>query len=164
MKTKNKAKIILMTILAIGCLITPMLVQGKVTKLVFYAESTQTLFQPLQMWFEEDIMHLIFYKEAVVIGTINGIEFEGNLELNFYLKMDPTGDMVGHGSFNYYIYWEEMSGYFSGIVNAKKVDGVMQAKFVCQGFGDYNGWKLFGDEWTIGGLTNGQLGTILIPN
>ena len=164
MKTKRKNKIILFGLLAMVCIITPMLAQGKSTKIVFEGETVTSLFQPLEVWFEEDVMHIKFYKEATAYGAIDGIGFTGHLELNFYAKIFPSGDLVGHGTVTYYIDWNGLSGYFYGIANGKKVDGVMDVKLVLQGFGDYAGWKLFADEWAIDGITNGQAGTVLIPN
>ena len=164
MKTKRKTKVILFGLLAMACIITPMIIQGKATKLVFEGETVQSLFQPLEVWFEDDVMHIKFYKEAVSYGTIDCIEFTGHLELYFYAKTHPNGDMVGIGMVTWYIDWNGLSGYFYGPGIAKKRDGVLDVKFVLQGFGDYAGWKLFGIEWGIDPVTNGQLGTILIPN
>ncbi|MCE7740303.1 MAG: hypothetical protein GPJ50_13085 [Candidatus Heimdallarchaeota archaeon] len=164
MKTKRKNKIILFGLLAMVCIITPMLAQGKSTKLVFEGETVLSFFQPLEMWMEDDVMHFKFYKEATAYGAIDDIEFTGHLELYFYLKIFPSGDWVGHGTVTYYIDLNGMSGYFYGIANGKKVAGVMDVKITLQGFGDYIGWKLFAAEWGIDDVTNGQIGTVLIPN
>lgn len=165
MKSKSKSKIIILTVLAIGFIVTPMLIQGKSTKLALEGTEVLTLSQPIKSWMEDGIFHLIFYKEADTAGTIGGIEFTGHNEVNLHAKIDlATGNLVVNGKSSFYINWNGMEGYFYGVVNAKKVDGFLYGMFSLQGYEDYDGWKLFGDVWSIDPATNGLLGTVLIPN
>ena len=165
MKTKIKTKIILMTILAIGCLVTPMLVQGKSTKLAIEGTEVLDFKYPLDKWTADGWVHMILYKEATTSGYIDGIPFVGHNVLTFQVKLDPTtGDMIIHGKVTFFITWNGLDGSFYGPVHGKKVAGDMQVKITLQGAGDYLGWKFFGDVWNLNPAINGFAGTILIPN
>ena len=166
MKTKRKAKVILFGLFAMACIITPMLVQGKATKLVFEATEVQQVWIPLEIWVEDDVRHIKFHKEAAITGIIDGTEFTGYNYLEFHLKIDLlTGNMVVHGTGVFDITWGDLQGSFTGIINAKRLAGdVMTGMFTLHGSEDFDGWKMFGLILNVGPITNHLYGTILIPN
>ena len=166
MKTKRKNKIILFTLLAMACIVTPIIVQGKSTKLYFDATEVQQVWIPIEFWIEDGVQHIRFHKEAAITGTIDGTEFTGYNYLEFHAKIDlATGDMVVHGSAVFDITWGELNGLFTGIVNAKRAAGdVMTGKFTLQGSGDFDNWKMFGLILNLDPITNNLYGTVLIPN
>jgi len=138
------------------------------TRLDFEATEVLTLWDPYEMWWEGDIMHMRAYKEADTSGTIDEIEFTGWNKLYLHNKIDTvTGDIIAHGNVAMYIEWKGLEGTFYGIVNAKgNAMGVFDGKFVLQGAGDFEGMKLFGILWVIDPEygVNGLSGTILVPN
>jgi hypothetical protein len=140
------------------------------TRLEFYAEEGWTLWVFLpqgEPWGEGKFVHQRYYKEASLDGTIDEIAFEGYDELDLHVRMDPvTGDFISIGKVTMFIEWEGLVGTFYGPVIAKgnMYIGPMDGKFTLQGTGDFEGMKLFGEVWVIGGIINGLSGTILIPN
>lgn len=166
MKTKRKSKMIIIAVFTLACIVTPMIVQGKSTKLTFEATEVLQVWIPREIWVEDNVRHIKFHKEAAITGTIEGSEFTGYNYLEFHLKIDlSTGDMVVHGSGVFDITWSDLNGIFTGTVNAKALAGdVMTGMFTLQGSGDFDGWKMFGLILAIGSTTNLLYGTILLPN
>ena len=60
--------------------------------------------------------------------------------------------------------WGELTGYFTGTINAKIVGGVLTGMYTLHGYEDFDGMKLFGILWNIDADTNGFYGAVLIPN
>ena len=165
-KTKIKPKLILGTVVVILIFsLLPGALAAKSKKLDFGGEAVQTLWIPGDVWMEDGVMHMRFYKENDLSGTIGGIPFTGHSEENFHAKIDQaTGNMVVNGKAKFYITCNGQIGVFYGPIKAKIVAGEMDAKFTLQGFEDFEGMKLFGIAWNIGPITNGMSGTILNPN
>ena len=135
------------------------------TRYKFVGEGVERLWIPGDMWMEDDILHMRFYKENNLSGTINEIAFTGHSEESFHAKIDQaTGNMVVNGKVTFKITLNELEGTFYGPINTKIVAGIMDGKYTMQGAGDFKGWKLFGIVWIIDATTNGISGTILVPN
>ncbi|MFX1468294.1 MAG: hypothetical protein ACFFB8_06490 [Promethearchaeota archaeon] len=140
------------------------------TKLDFEATEglTKWVWIPLsEPWGNAKIMHQIMFKNASLDGKIDGIDFTGYNELIIHVKMKvPTFEFITIGKITMYIEWNGLIGTFYGPVIAKGVAGVgpFDGKYALQGTGDFEGMKLFGIVWLIGGIINGLSGTILIPN
>lgn len=163
---KKKVILIIAVITGFMCIFTTV-VQGKSTKLVFEAEAVQSEIQIQDEWMENGVYHMRYYRENILSGIIDGIEFTGHNEINMHIKIDfATGDLIGNGKVTWYITWnEELEGTFYGPVNIKGLYmGDFNGKIALQGAGDFNGWKLFGRVWRIDSARNGLYGTVLIPN
>jgi len=165
-KTKIKPKLILGAVVVILIFsLLPGALAAKSTKLDFEAIGVETEWIPGDVWMEDGVMHMRFYKENDLSGTIDGIPFTGHTEENFHAKIDlATGNLVVNGKGTFYITCGDSTGYFTGTINAKKVSGELYGKFTLHGFEDFEGMKLFGIVWNIKEKTNGLSGTILIPN
>ncbi len=150
------------------------------TTLEFYAEEGLSMwnFIVLESWGEGSVVHMRAYKSASLEGTIEGIgaflgyDEEINPggsydELDLHVKMFATGKVISIGKVTMYIFCENGDeGTFYGTVIAKQkaLGEPFEGKYVLQGTGDFEGMKLFGTVWVIGGIVNGLAGTILIPN
>ena len=155
----------------------------KSTKLVFNAiewidmdpePPNPPVVPPPEISFVEDgILHIKdFWSVHLLGGTIGGEVITGSTKSLFHAKipLDPEtgipdfGNMVLNGKTWFYFTWGDLTGYFTGTVNAKFVSGILSGKYTLQGFGDFEGMKLFGRVWNEDAITNGLLGTILVPN
>ena len=169
MKT-NKYTIIFVSFLIIGCFLSPMFAQGKSTKLVFdaieWTEPSLVPPAPTIIFFEDGIMHIKDYWSMHLLGgTIGDDVISGWTKSLFHAKIDlATGNLVVNGQTWFYMTWGELTGYFTGTVNAKKVGGVLTGMYTLKGYEDFDGMKLFGTLWNIDATTNGLDGTVLIPN
>lgn len=165
-KKMKKPKLILGAVVVILIFsLLPGALAAKSTKLDFEAIGVETEWIPGDVWMEDGVMHMRFYKENDLSGTIDGIPFTGHTEENFHAKIDlATGNLVVNGKGTFYITWNGLEGSFYGPINAKIVSGELYGKFTLQGFEDFEGMKLFGIVWNIGPITNGINGTILVPN
>jgi hypothetical protein len=137
------------------------------TKLDFEGTEYLTIWLPLEMWGEGNIMQARFYKEADTFGTIDGIAYTGYNVLYLHNKFNlKTGEFLAHGEVTMFISWNGLEGSFYGHLHAKGTAGVgpFDGKYTLQGAGDFEGMKLFGIVWLIGGPVNGMSGTIFIPN
>jgi len=173
-KTKIKPKLILGTVVVILIFsLLPGALAAKSTKLDIEGIGVQRVMTPGDVWMEDGVMHMRFYKENDLSGTIDRIPFTGHSEENFHAKipLDPEtgipdfGNMVVNGKAKFYITLDdEQIGTFYGPINAKIVAGELYGKFTLHGFEDFEGMKLFGIVWDIDPITNGISGSILIPN
>jgi hypothetical protein len=121
-------------------------------KLNFGCIETQTIFSPYEMNPVGDKVVMKAYKESIFSdGKIDGIEFTGGTELDLTIIIDPaTGEYLSYGPVTMFIYWDGLSGSFSGYVIAKGVLGVSsEGLFALRGAGDFEGMTLFGKVLAI---------------
>jgi len=181
-KTKIKPKLILGTVVVILIFsLLPGALAAKSTKYVFDATEWSGPGapdvpdpDPTSTFVEDGVLHIKdFWSSHLLGGKVGDDDITGYTKSLFHAKipLDPEtgipdfGNMVLNGQTWFDFTWGEKTGYFTGTVNAKTVNGVLSGKFTLQGFGDFEGMKLFGivqNTDTPG--TNGLLGTILIPN
>ncbi|MHA2473351.1 MAG: hypothetical protein ACXAES_08965 [Promethearchaeota archaeon] len=167
------AILIIAVITGFTCIFTTV-VQGKPTKLVYEATARQIHFQIQYQWMEEDgVTHIIYYRESELSGTVDGIEFSGYSKIYGHAKIEPTGDYTINGKGTSKTTWhlpEPLEGTFYGHFSVKgfmvKIPsmGYFNGKTVMHGAGDYEGWKFFGESWSIEEGIYGISGTIFIPN
>lgn len=170
-KTKIKPKLILGAFVVILIFsLLPGAQAAKSTKLVFVAEEwVDPDFlppDPTITFIEDGVLHIKdFWSYHLLEGTVGGEVINGYTMSLFHAKIDlATGNMVVNGQTWFHATWGELTGYFTGPVNAKIISGVLSGQFTFHGFGDFEGMKLFGIVWNIDAITNGLSGTILIPN
>ena len=174
MKKKSKIRYVILIIAVITgftCIFTTV-VQGKSTQLVCEAEAVQIDFQIQDEWMEDGVYHIRYYRENSLSGTIDGIKYTGYNEVNSHIKIEANGDYTANGKVTSYITWNLREGTFYGPFKVKGFMviipswGDFNGKFVMQGAGDFNGWKLFGTVYFIDPIIgiNGLEGIILIPN
>ncbi len=166
---KNKYTIILASALIFGCILTPMLTQAKSTKLVFNgSEWTDPSLVPPPatiIFVEDNVLHVKdFWSMHLFGGTFGDEEISGWTQSLFHIKHDLiTNEIVGNGQTWFYITWGDLTGYFTGTIIVKVVNGLLNGKFTIHGFEDFEGMKIFGVLW--GNIeTNYFAGTLLIPN
>lgn len=178
-KVKLAPKLILLTVLIItiftgfACSFAVAKNNQSSTKLALTAVETMPYpegWVPLgEPWGNGKFTHQRYYKTASLVGTIEEIgAFSGYDELYLHVIMDlETFEVISIGKVTMYIFCDNgLEGTFYGNVVAKGVAGIgpFDGKLTLQGTGDFEGWKLFGDVYLIGGPVNGISGTILIPN
>ena len=140
------------------------------TKLVLEGEAVQRKFQIRDQWMEDGVIHIRYYRESTISGTIDGIEFIGHHEVNGHIKIEVTGDYTANGKVTSYTTWNQREGTFYGSFNVKGFMviipswGDFNGKSVMQGAGDFKGWKIFSISWSIEEGRYGLNGTVLIPN
>ena len=172
MKKKSKIKYVFLIIAVITgfTCISTIVVQAKSTKLVFEGEAIQVDFQIQDVWMEDGVYHIRYYRKSTLSGTIGGIKFIGHIEANGVIKIEVTGYYTATGKATSYTTWNEQKGTFYGPFNVKDFMviipswGDFNGKSATQGTGDFNGWKQFGISWSIEEGRYGFSGTILIPN
>lgn len=187
-KIITKSKLILGAIVVILIFsLVPSVAAAKSTKLDFNATECLDFdptppnpppvpFPPTDIVGRGGVLHYKDYWSAHLLGgTIGDDVITGYTISLFHAKidLDPTtgmpdfGNMILNGQTWFYFTWGDASGYFTGTVNAKVVNGALSGKFTLQGFEGFEGMKLFGivgNDNIFLYPENELSGTILIPN
>ena len=171
MKKTSKIRhiILIITIIAGFLCVFTIGVQGKAIRHTFEGKAFQREFIVLDEWMEDDVRHILYYRENTLSGVMDGFGFLGYNEVYGHTKIKPTGYYTIHGNVTSYTTWNGFTGSYYGRFNVKGFMPVIPSrgdftgKSVSHGDGDYKGWKQFATSWDIDEGTYGFSGTVLIP-